>query len=69
MNQPRTIQRLLLAIFALLTAALFISPLRQNQPEAAEKTAEERGLYNLTHNSYDTPRLNRKLLELASKAW
>ena len=66
MNQPRTIQRIFLTIFALLVAALLVAPLRQT---AAEKTSEERGLYNLTHNAYDTPRLNRKLIELASRVW
>lgn len=66
MNQPRTIQRIFLTIFVVLVIALLASPLRQT---AAEKTPEERGLYNLTHNAYDTPRLNRKLIEFASKVW
>ncbi len=66
MTQPRILQKILLAVFFGFTITLLISPLRQT---AAEKTPEERGLYNLTHNSYDTPRLNRKLIEFASKAW
>ncbi|MGE0885385.1 MAG: hypothetical protein AB7P14_17705 [Blastocatellales bacterium] len=66
MIQPHILQRILLTVFVAFTVALLISPLRQT---AAEKTAEERGLYNLTHNSYDTPRLNRVLIGVMSKAW
>ncbi|MBS1788377.1 MAG: c-type cytochrome [Acidobacteria bacterium] len=66
MTQSRTLQRMFLAAFALFTVALFALPLRQT---AAETTPEERGLYNLTHKAYDTPRFNRMLLEMVSRAW
>ncbi len=69
MFQERALQKAILALFALITTTLVLSPLSNENGSAAETTPEERGLYNLQHKPYGFPILNQKLLETLQKVW
>lgn len=60
----RTLQLILLLAFAL-PAVFICSPLHS----AEEKTAVERGLYNLTHNAYGAPVMTDALFARLSNVW
>src|SRR5690554_4463144 len=60
----RTLQLILLLAFAL-PADFICSPLHS----AEEKTAVERGLYNLTHNAYGAPVMTDALFARLSNVW
>lgn len=69
MLRPRTLQIAAIAIFVLITFAVFAIPALDNSL-AADNTPEERGLWNLQHKPYGAPLMNKKLLvEVLPKAW
>lgn len=73
MIQPRILRLLVLAVFLTTGFSLLVGlpEFSQNAgSRAAEKTAEERGMWNLQHQPYGTPLPIKQLLPvLANKAW
>lgn len=68
MKQSRRLQKLTLGVFILFAALLCLAPLIGDQ-RAAEKTPEERGLWNLQHKPYGFSLLNKKLIEVLPRVW
>ena len=69
MFQPRVLQKVVLAIIAIVILAITLLTTDKSAGFAAEVTAEERGLHNLQYNPYGIPLMNKKLLEMLPKVW
>jgi hypothetical protein len=74
MMKPNSPQRVVVAVFALLTLSVLVATFRvsrslDDRALAAEMTPEERGLWNLQHKAYGFPLLNKRLLEMLPRVW